>query len=203
MRQSARKRGFSVRKITPHNKWVLLLGASNSGKTTLLDAFSKAGYNTKPEASHEVILEYKERGIPFLDMLQDPKTALQFQEDVAARELAAEAQLDPTQLVFFDRVSIDYVVMTRLRNLQPNPNTMRKMANRDYAFACMLETLPGTSDVKLESVLDDQAAEARRQAAMYRQVVHEYDIPIVDVHIATVEERMQFVLDQCSMRNVL
>src|SRR5687767_4462428 len=84
---------------------VVVTGGPHSGKTTLLHALAERGCRTVPESALQVIDELNERFGVAGQVEWRKSNRLEFQEMIAARQLALEAAVDESdpRPVFFDR----------------------------------------------------------------------------------------------------
>lgn len=80
--------------------WVILTGAPNSGKSSVLDRLAFLGYHTVPESARLLINEGISQGRTISEIRADES---KFQREVFALNQEAAKRFSPKELLFFDR----------------------------------------------------------------------------------------------------
>jgi len=186
------------------NKWVLIDGGGNSGKTTIIEYLKKLGYSIKSEQATLVINDSLNEGIKMKQLVSDPEVAAKFQEDIATRELNEERKFKDEELVFFDRACIDYAGVTKLRNLKQKPEILDMVKDRSYALAVIPDILPGSfTNNRTESVDNDPYLASKRLERAIIEVIEARGIPILRLPVVGVEARVDMILEECRSRGVM
>lgn len=183
------------------NKWILLAGGPNSGKTTLLNYFSECGYACKEEQARFVLDEFMKEGIPFTAIVDDVIVGSRFQDEIVKRELARAACFDKQVPTFFDRSTLDYLAITKERGLIRNPKLTHAAMAQRFALAFVLETIDETfGGNKIESAFTNPVELAKRQTDGIATVLDEQHIPYIHVPVLPLAERAEFILANCRLR---
>ncbi|WFP60168.1 MULTISPECIES: AAA family ATPase [unclassified Mesorhizobium] len=173
------------------DRFFVLTGGPGSGKTTLIEALKTAGFATAPEAGRGIIRDQVAIGGPALPW-QD--RAL-FAELMLSWELrswhAAHAEPGP---VFFDRGVPDTIGYLRLCG-SPVPDHVKRAATA-FRYAHRVFIAPPwpeifTQDEERKQTLDEAERTFQSVAGVYAELGYE----LVPLPLATVEERVRFVLD--------
>ncbi len=104
-------RTLAYNKTTPNNRWVLICGGPNSGKTTIVNRLEDLGYKVKHEEARPILDRYIEEKVPLEKIVEDKIVGSSFQDEIALAEYAAEQKQPKEELVFFDRVAIEYFAL--------------------------------------------------------------------------------------------
>lgn len=191
-------------KIDKDNKWVLLAGGPNSGKTTLLEYFLSHGYSCKEEQARYVLDAFMAEGVSFTSIVSDILIGSRFQDEIVKRELASAAKIDQGELTFFDRSSLDYLAITKERNLMRDSKLARAAMGQHFALAFVLDTIAETFDNnKIESAFANPVELARRQTDGIANVLEEQHVPYLRVPVLPLEQRAEFIIESCRARGLL
>lgn len=170
------------------NNWYVITGAQGSGKSTTLEALSKLGYTTVPEAARTVIDEANIAGITTSELRKDE---LEFQETVIKRKEAIEASLPQSEIVFLDRGMHDTIAYLEAYNFPISQHTKELCKKSIYRKVFILEPL--------ELYENDYA---RIEDAAFVQSLHKllisafekYGMQPILVPRASVNERVKFII---------
>jgi predicted ATPase len=179
------------------NKWIVLAGGPNSGKTTTLAELKAQGYTVEPEQATKIIHEYIEQGIPLESLHNDPAAGAKFQEEIARRQIETEESHQKDEVVFFDRGAFDYLVFSRLRGLPLNDDILQAVRERTYGTVFVLNLIESEfKQTKIEAHLDDPVQAAKEQEKLLLSVLDELDIPYVHVPVMPIKDRVDFILER-------
>lgn len=179
-------------------RFFVLTGGPGSGKTTLIEALQAKGFATAPEVGRGIIRDQMAIGGPALPW-QD--RAL-FSELMLAWELrswhAAQGEPGP---VFFDRGAPDTIGYLRLCGL-PVPDHIASAAEK-FRYARRVFVAPPwpeifTQDEERKQTLDEAERTFRSVTGVYAELGYE----LVPLPLASVEERVRFVIDQADLRQI-
>lgn len=168
--------------------WVAIIGAPSSGKSSVIEDLATRGYSVEREVARAYIEERLAAGAS-LDDVRGVGGVQHMQKQILARSITRDEQLDPKQLIFFDRGLGDAVFYFKRAGLDPTP--VWEIAHRyRYRTVFMLERLPITIDnIRTE---DDAAAQQMQQAFYADYTALGYDVIMVPV--MSVAARADFIL---------
>src|SRR6266568_2379991 len=106
------------------NKWYVITGGNSSGKTTLVNELARKGYRTVPEAARTLIDQAAAKGMSAKELRADEK---RFHYDVARLKQKLEKELDPNEVIFFDRGMQDTLAYSRYYRYEDDPWTNKLM----------------------------------------------------------------------------
>ncbi|TIS61147.1 MAG: ATPase [Mesorhizobium sp.] len=178
------------------DRFFVLTGAPGSGKTTLIEALKAGGLATAPEAGRGIIRDQMAIGGPALPW-QD--RAL-FAELMLSWELRSwRSAVNQSGPVFFDRGVPDTIGYLRLCGL-PVPDHIRTAA-ATFRYARRVFIAPPwpeifTQDEERKQTLDEAERTFRSVNGVYAELGYE----LVSLPLASVEARVQFVIDQAGLR---
>ena len=179
------------------DRFFVLTGGPGSGKTTLIEALQAKGFATAPEAGRGIIRDQMAIGGPALPW-QD--RAL-FAELMLSWELRSwhAAHAEPGGPAFFDRGAPDTIGYLRLCGL-PVPDHIKRAAEKfRYArrvFAAQPWPEIFTQDEERKQTLDEAERTFRSVTGVYTELGYE----LVLLPLASVEERVRFVIDRAGLR---
>jgi len=171
---------------------IVITGGPGSGKTTLIDALSAAGYARTMEAGRAVIKEQLEAGGDALPW----DNQLAFAEKMMERDLQAyEAARAQPAVTFFDRGLPDVIGYLQLSGL-PVPEHMTKAA-QTLRYRQEVFIAPPWREIYVQDTERKQDfAEAQRT---YEAMVAAYTAlgyALVQLPCARVEERVTFIVER-------
>ncbi|AZO13901.1 ATPase [Mesorhizobium sp. M2A.F.Ca.ET.043.05.1.1] len=180
------------------DRFFVLTGGPGSGKTTLIEALQAKGFATAPEAGRGIIRDQMAIGGPALPW-QDRGL---FAELMLSWELrswhAAPAEAGP---VFFDRGVADTIGYLRLCGL-PVPDHVTSAAEK-FRYARRVFVAPPwpeifSQDEERKQTLDEAERTYRSVTGVYAELGYE----LVPLPLASVEERVRFVIDRADLRRI-
>ena len=174
------------------NRFFVVTGGPGSGKTTLLDALAARGSHTVPESGRAIIRIQHAIGGTALHQ-QDRSTFAELMLDREIRNHEAHAGLDGP--VFFDRGVPDLVGYARLVGLSGKEHFRRAADIYRYASPVFLAP-PWRAIYARDGERQQDWEEAVLTYEAMREAYADCGYETVDLPEATVEERMDFVLDR-------
>jgi len=178
------------------DRFFVLTGGPGSGKTTLIEALRAQGFATAPEAGRGIIRDQMAIGGPALPW-QD--RAL-FAELMLSWELRSwhAACAEPPGPIFFDRGAPDTIGYLRLCGL-PVPDHVTRVAEK-FRYARRVFVAPPwpeifTQDEERKQTLDEAERTFRSVTGVYVELGYE----LVPLPLASVDERVRFVLEQTGL----
>jgi predicted ATPase len=171
---------------------IVITGGPGTGKTTIIDALIEQGYACFPEISRQVTMEAKKQGIEQL-FLEKP---LLFSELLleGRKKQHQQALADQAEIVFMDRGIPD--VLAYMHYIGDSYPAFFDHACKEHHYSKIF-VLPPWEDI-YES--DEERYENFEQAKLIFEHLLEtyqnYGYELIEVPRGTVEERIQFILNQ-------
>ncbi|MFA6527894.1 MAG: ATP-binding protein [Candidatus Babeliales bacterium] len=172
---------------------IVFTGGPCIGKTTLINALANKGYSVVAEAGTAVITEEKKKGNlePWRNLEQFQLAILKKQLDFFYPVLTSNANI-----VFLDRAIPDGLAHFYFHGKTPPAEivALSKAIKYDYVF--VLEPLPVFES---NGIRRETPQEARKLHALLSHIYQTklgYNIPIINVPVLTVDERIEFVLNK-------
>ncbi len=116
----------------------VLTGGPNVGKSTLLEALGKEGFQIIPESARELIKKAKNAGRP--KPAHNENLVEQFQKDLFRLQTAKENQCNKG-LIFLDRCLIDGLAFCTYYNIQPPEGLLRTIQQTNYEIVFLIDSL--------------------------------------------------------------
>lgn len=172
----------------------VITGGPGSGKTTLIDALAAAGIATSPEVGRAIIREEMAIGGTALPWADERA----FAERMVVREVAAhtEARARGTAVVL-DRGVPDVVGFLRVSGL-PVPSHIDAAARTCRYNPCVFIAPYWDAIYTGDAERRQTPAVAEATHAIMTQTHHDYGYGLVELPLASVAERFDFVLDRIS-----
>jgi predicted ATPase len=192
----SRRSGFSVggRNELPIPRgtmkpYFVITGGPGAGKTSLIDALSRARFPVAPEAGRRVIREQQRingHALPWVD-------SLAFAEAMLACDLAFYREFSgQTGPVFFDRGIPDIVGYLRLENMAVPQNIRNAAANNRYQ-RCVFICPPWPEIYRTDTERRQSFGLAVRTYDAMLVTYSEFGYELVEVPRDSVEARVRFV----------
>jgi len=169
-------------------KWVVLTGAPNSGKTTLIKCLMQHGFRTSPELARVYIANEIAKGITLEEQEKDMYNR---QRGVNNFVINAEAQMPANELIFLDRGFPDALAYSRIVGLDPNEFLCDCFQHRYAAVFCLERFTFQDDGVRFEN---EAGADFLQKWLISDYFALGYDL--VRVPILPVEERLDFILSR-------
>ena len=171
--------------------WHVLTGAACSGKTTLIDLLTRAGFQTVPETARLYFEREMAKGRSIEEIRAE---GAGLQRGIAEMQLKWERRFQATKVAFLDRGIPDSLTFYRVFGLNPN-EILPECFHHRYASVFILDQLPfernktlGPEDKVTSKFLDTWLARDYR-ALGYR---------VVRVPVLPPQERLAFLLERLS-----
>ncbi len=174
---------------------VVLIGGPSSGKTTLINKLKEHGHVCYPEVSREVIKGAQEKGIEQL-FLEQP---LLFSELLleGRKKQFFSAKNEEANIVFLDRGIPD--VLAYMHYIGDSYPAFFDEACKEHKYSKIF-ILPTWKEIY---VSDDERYESYEQALLIQEHLVEtykkYGYELIEVPKDTVENRMQFLLQNLNL----
>lgn len=174
---------------------IVVSGGPCSGKTTLISEFEKRGYRVVTESAAEVIRDMLDDGfVPDADYEQLQRRIFDTQcekEDAILSDPHAHKKL-----VFLDRCLIDVAAYFWVRGYSVPGDVASRLSQARYDKVYLLSLLPILAKgLPQDGVrIERDADEAFRIQALLRRAYASFQLPVIEVPIMPVDERVEFVL---------
>jgi predicted ATPase len=171
---------------------VVLIGGPSSGKTTLIEKLKENGHVCYPEVSREVIKEAQEKGIEQL-FLEQPLLFSELLLEGRKRQFHL-ANKEEADIVFLDRGIPD--VLAYMHYIGDSYPAFFDEACKEHLYSKIF-ILPTWKEIYIS---DEERYESYEQALLIQEHLVEtyqkYGYELIKVPKDTVENRMQFILNQ-------
>lgn len=170
------------------NSWCVLTGGPCAGKTTLINALQEKGYRTIPEAARMYIEQGLAQGKAISQIRADE---VAFQREVLRMKMFMEAALPRDERIFFDRGMHDSVAYFDMHGVAADEELAAAVSRARYEKAFLLDIVPYVPDGARTETLEQAKHIHERLGRVYAEV----GIPVIQVPVLPVPERMQYILD--------
>lgn len=166
--------------------WVVITGPPSSGKTTVLNALSKLGYETSGDSTRALIERFAASG----RSVDEFRFADDFQPRVLEAMLEAQSKLTPDKLTFLEFALPCNIAFHRTESRKLTAGLPEAAVKYKYKAVFILDPLPWNSDG------------VRAEDAKYQGIVHGHFGPVyrelgyapVAVPVSSVDERVRLIL---------
>ena len=169
-------------------KWVVITGASCSGKSTVIEKLSSLGYACINEVARAHFDEQIAEGIESQTIRSNEG---QFQLEVMNKKLEVEAKLNPDDLVFLDRGMPDSITYYRRAGINPNSVASECMRFR-YRLVFIFHQLPHVMD----KIRNESKEENRLIQKWLKRDYESMGYTVVDVPVLPIKDRVDLVLTE-------
>lgn len=175
--------GLGAQKNT---KWVVITGASCSGKSTVICELLNLGCQCVPEVARDHFLEQIGKGVKSAEIrLKEGE----FQLEVTRKKLKIESALNPDDVVFLDRGMPDSITYYRRAGLDPNAAEV-ECTNFRYEYVFLFQQLAHEKD----EVRNESEEENRLIQKWLKTDYESMGYEVIDVPVMPVKERVAFIL---------
>lgn len=170
------------------NNWYVLTGGPSSGKTTTIKLLEKKGYVVQHELARAYIDQEMSKGNTLQEIRKNEKV---FQDNILRLKIESEKKFRKDTIVFFDRGIPDTVAYYELLHI-PRDNILKTaLKNSSYKKIFLFESLPYIKDYARTETPEESLLIEQLLEKSYKKL----NMPIIKVPVASVEERLQFILD--------
>lgn len=177
----------------------VLTGGPGSGKSTLIDALSRAGQTTFPEAGRAIIqhqVAIGGRALPWIDPLLFAEIMLS--RDIKSYHLAERS----SSSVFFDRGVVDVIGYLRLMNLTIPAHMQNAVAEFRYNHRVFVAP-PWKEIFEQDRERRQDFAEAEKTYEAVTAAYSDNGYELVEIPRSPIEERVLFILEQAAAKEEL
>ena len=167
--------------------WHVITGAPCSGKTAVVNALQRQGFEVVHEVARALIDEELQKGRSLKVVKQDIKA---FEQRILDRKLSIESQLSPGKPIYLDRALPDSIAYYRLYGIDPR-EAIEKSRIYQYKKVFLFERLFFEKD-QVRSEDEGMAAELERLLA---EGYESLGYSPVKVPLMPVDKRVDFVLN--------
>ncbi|MES2748108.1 MAG: ATP-binding protein [Bacteroidota bacterium] len=173
---------------------VVIIGGPGTGKTTIIDGLVTKGFCCYPEISREVTLEAKKQGIEQL-FLENP---LLFSELLleGRKKQFHSATAEPHNIVFLDRGIPD--VLAYMHYIGDSYPAFFDQACRDHLYTKIFILPPWEEIYESDEARYENFEQAKLIYSHLTETYQKYGYHLIEVPTGTIEERIQFILNQLS-----
>ena len=173
---------------------VLLEDVPGTGKTTIIDALIEQGYACFPEISRQITLEAKKQGIEQL-FLEKP---LLFSELLleGRKKQHQQAQEDVSEIVFLDRGIPD--ILAYMHYIGDSYPAFFDQASREHQYSKVFVLPPWEDIYESDEARYENFEQAKLIFGHLLETYQKYGYELIEVPRGSVEERIQFILNQLS-----
>lgn len=180
--------------MTENLNLFVLTGGPGAGKTTLIKALEESGFQTVDEVAREIIKEQIESGgdaLPWKNMTC--YTRLMLERSIQSYQIHTES----VDLRFFDRGIPDTLAYARLIGLDETAEI--EMAVRLYRYNPVVFMLPPWEYIyHTDGERKQSFSEAVETYHVMRDIYASAGYKLAEVPVATVAERVGFIIDTLS-----
>ena len=173
---------------------VVITGGPGTGKTTIIDAFIEQGYSCFPEISRQITLEAKKQGIQQL-FLERP---LLFSELLleGRKKQHQQATNNAANTVFLDRGIPD--ILAYMHYIGDSYPAFFDQASREHSYSKVFVLPPWEEIYESDEARYENFEQAKLIFEHLLETYQTYGYDLIEVPRGTVDERLQFILNQLS-----
>lgn len=181
-----------MHRLIKNNRYVIT-GGPGVGKTTLLNELRKYDFKTVPEDARRIIREQMQDngvGLPW----KNKERYAQLMLDASISTYRKIDELQPSEIIFFDRGILDTICYMNMENIPVSEKTKRIII--DYPYARKVFLLPPWKEIyETDSERIQRWEEALYTFDKMKETYLEYGYEMVELPKDTVENRRNFLLD--------
>lgn len=168
------------------SNWYVITGGPSSGKTTLIEQLAEHGYLVAPEIAREYIEQLLAHNRT-LDSIKNNER--QVQKDILTLALEREQNLDPKQMMFFDRGVADSLGYYKYYHLDET-QIIEACQRIRYKKVFYCHQLPVAADkVRIEDL-----SAAQEIGSLIYQSYQQLGYDLIELPAIPVEERLALIL---------
>ncbi len=171
---------------------IVITGGPGTGKTTIIDTLIEQGYACFPEISRQVTMEAKKQGIEQL-FLEKP---LLFSELLleGRKKQHQQALQDQAEIVFLDRGIPD--ILAYMHYIGDSYPSFFDQASKDHKYSKIFVLPPWEEIYESDEARYENFEQAKLIFAHLLETYQKYGYELIEVPRGTVEERIEFILNQ-------
>ena len=174
-------------RIKQATNWYVITGGPGSGKTTTINLLKARGYKTTIEHARH----YLETQLVMGKTIEEVrKNQAIFQTGILQMQIAQEAALSPSEVVFLDRAIPDALAYYRYLSLPVDQILTEALRTASYKKIFVLDCLPIVNDYVRR---EDEAAQKMIHQLLI-DVYRSMDFPIIQVPLLPPDKRVDFIL---------
>lgn len=170
------------------NNWYVITGGPSSGKTTAINLLKERGYFTIEENARHFLDTQRLKGRTVEEVMRNQR---EFQLEILELQIAQEKLIAPDDQVFLDRAIPDALAYYWFLNLDVDEKLAEAIRSVSYKKVFIMDPLSLVNDyARLENLED--------QIKLHKLIIEVYEslpFPIVYVPVLSVEERVDFILN--------
>ena len=171
------------------NNWYVITGTLSSGKTTVINKLKERGFKTVPELARVYIDNEIEHGNTVEELRSNE---LEFQQAILQMKIDVEKELDPKEIIFFDRGIPDSVAYYELSGLYDDAYLDAAVKNSSYVKVFLLDPVKYKKDyARIETEKERMELHVKLKDAYEHYGFDVVHVPVFD----TKYERVDFILE--------
>jgi len=166
----------------------VITGGPGVGKTSIIRALSKIGFDTVPEAGRQI----KETLItqPPNGTFNHSLSIFRLQMKILEAQLSCERKLPKNKIVFLDRGIPDGIAYFLVNGLKPPKKLMRISKNQRYDKIFLLQPLQIYSQ---DNIRDESLEKANRIQEMISSVYRRLEYEVISIPSMSLSDRLNYI----------
>ncbi|HOD10683.1 MAG TPA: ATP-binding protein [Flavobacterium sp.] len=173
---------------------VVITGGPGTGKTTIIDGLIEQGYSCFPEISRQITLEAKKQGIEQL-FLEKPLLFSELLLEGRKKQYQSALQ-DQAEIVFLDRGIPD--ILAYMHYIGDSYPAFFDQACHEHQYSKIFVLPPWEEIYESDEARYENFEQATLLFDHLKETYQNYNYQLIEVPTGTVEERIQFIINQLS-----
>lgn len=173
------------------NKKFIITGAPGTGKTSIINALTKKGYNCAKEISREIIVEQIKSGGTILPW----KNQIKFENKIIKRRYEQYINFKQNAICFFDRSVVDCIAYMNINNIHISTKNMKIIKECKYNklvfYTPIWKKIYLNDNERRESI-----EEAEEIESSILKTYQSLDYQTLMIPKSSVEERVNFIISK-------